>query len=438
VGEWLLFSALGLVGLVLAIGWPIWALIVITALQLMPNLGIVDQLTGLHLVAGYGAIVALRLFIKPPPGKLGPSQLRLLAVLLIGLEVLSLAWAKEPLWALDGLFKYGKGIGFGWLLSLFLRRGRELTGLVYVTVAIAVLGTFITIYGVVVLGMHEGGAGLSDNSNGNAFFFMLALPLAYCLMRSAGDGWVRRLLVLVPPLLTVGIIATGSRSTMLAAALLWVLLLVKDRKSPALYAAIALGAAGVAIALPFMQENVERLSNLRQLTEQRVEEGSLAGRKALAVNGVLAFLERPLWGYGVQSGRLRVAELMYGLKKGTINARWLKSHTSGGRGDLHNSYLTLAVDVGFPGVALFCVIGWIALRELRRLGRGAVLLPSDLTALVRYLPAGVTALLFLLLFMNQLHSPLLWLVLLMPAMLANVLANEPVAEPVEEVMGRVQ
>ena len=159
MGEWLLFSALGLAGLVLAIGWPVWALILITGLQLMPDLGIVDTLTRLHLVAGYGAIVALRLFIKPPPGKIGSSQLRLLAVFLIGFELLSMAWAKEPLWALDGLFKYGKGIAFGWLFSLFLRNRRELVALLYVAVVIAVVGTFITIYGVVVLGMREGGAG---------------------------------------------------------------------------------------------------------------------------------------------------------------------------------------------------------------------------------------------------------------------------------------
>lgn len=425
MGEWVLFSVFGLIGLVLAIGWPVWALMLITGLQLMPNLGIVDKLTELHLVAGYGVIVALRLFIKPPPGKIGPSQLRLLAVLLIGLELLSIAWATEPLFAIDGLLRYGKGIAFGWLLSLFLRERRELVGLLYVTVVIAVIGTFITIYGVVVLGMREGGAGLSDNSNGNAFFFMVALPLAYCLMRSAGEGWARRLLVLVPPLLSIGIIATGSRSTMLAAALLWILLLLKDRKSPALYAAIALGAVGVAVSLPFMEQNVERLSNLQQLTEKRVEEGSLAGRKALVVNGVIAFSERPLWGYGVRSGRLRVAELMYGQRKGTITARWLATHTRGGGGDLHNSYLTLAVDLGLPGVMLFCAIGWVTLRDLRRLRRQPVALKGELGALVRYLPAGVIALLAMLVAITQLQNPLLWVVIFMPAMVGNVLANEP-------------
>jgi O-antigen ligase len=426
--DWMLFSVLGLLALVLALGWPIWALILITGLQLMPDLGIVEKLTGLHLVAGYGVVVALRLFMKPPPGQIGASELRLLAVSLIGFEMLSMAWAKEPLWALDGLFKYGKGIAFGWLLSLFVRSRRELLGLLYVAVIIAVIGTLITIYGVVALGMREGGAGLSDNPNGNAFFFLVVLPLAYSLVRATEQVWLRRLFVVAPPLLSIGIIATGSRSAMLAAALLWVLFLIQDRRSMTLYVAFALGAVGVAAALPFMEQNVERIRNLAQLTEKHIEEGSLAGRKALAVNGTVAFLERPFWGYGVRNGRLRVAELMYRRPKGTVTTNWLATHTSGGRGDLHNTYLTLAVDVGLPGLGLFCLIGWIAIRDLRRLARGRAISQGEVAALTRYLPAGIIALLFLLLFMNQLHSPLLWLVLLMPATLRNVLVNTAASE----------
>jgi hypothetical protein len=56
-------------------------------------------------------------------------------------------------------------------------------------------------------------------------------------------------------------------------------------------------------------------------------------------------------------------------------------------------------------------------------------------ALVRYLPAGISALLFLILFMNQLHSPVLWLLFFMPAMLGNVLMNEPRVATAGETTG---
>jgi O-antigen ligase len=435
MGEWILISALGLGGLVLAIGWPVWALVTIVALQLMPNLGIVERLSALHLVAAYGVVVALRLFIRPPPGRISPSALRWLVLVFASFGLLSVVWATNPTTALvAALFKHGKAIGFAWLVSLFLRRRVELLGMLYVIVAIGVLGTLMTLYGVIVLGVHEaeGAVGLQTNSNGNAFFFLLILPLAYALMRGAEGKLLRMALMASLPLFTVGILATGSRSAMLAAGVLWILLLLRDGKSLALYGAVLLGVLGLALALPYMQENVEHLKNLKQLSQKRVEERSLAGRKSLLEKGIAAFLDRPLVGYGLENGEIAVTERMYGRALTRSDTARMQAATGSQWWDLHDTFLTVAVDLGIIGLGLFLAICLVAVRSAANIMRiEAVVADPYMFALGRYLPAGMVAVFLMLLFATQHHSALLWVLLFIPAVVRNVLANAAAERTVE-------
>lgn len=420
--EWLLFSALGVAGFVAALVWPVWALISIVALQLMPDLGIVEQLTGLHLVAVYGVIVAVRLIVKPPPGALAPSSLRWMIAAFTALAVLSLSWASNSVNAINGLGNEGKAMVFALLVSLFIKRRSELVGLLYIAVVIGVVGALITLYGVAVLGLKEGGSGLQNNPNGNAFLFIVILPLAYSLTRGAQGRTLRVALMIVPALLTVAIIATGSRSAIIATFILWLLLLLRDGKNLTVYVTVFLGALGIALAAPFLERNVEHFAKLRQLGEEKIEEGSLAGRKALVVHGLAAFFDSPAVGYGLRNGRLRVAEHMYGQKLGTVDPEWLSSR--GIRGDLHNTYLTVAVDFGVLGLGLFLAIAAMAIRAGRNLRRHETVAADPyLSALARYLPAGLVAMLILVLFMTQLLSPLFWTMLLLPSIVGNVAAN---------------
>jgi len=427
VGEWLLFSLLGLAGLLGVVRWPVWALIAITGLQSMPDLGIVERLTELHLVAAFGAIVALRLFIKPPPGRVVPSRLRLFLILFVGLELLSVAWGGDPLSSLDGLFKYSKAVALAWLLSIFIRERRELLALLAMLVAIGVLGAVISIYGITVLQLPEGGSSLFQNTNANAFFFLLAQPFAYILMRGATTQWLQKGLLGFVVLFLVGILATGSRGAMLGAVVLWAGLLFRDRKNIAIYVAVALGVLCLAVAIPYMHKNVERIGELRELGEKHIEERSLSGRKALLLNGLRSFIDRPIFGYGLQNGRFRVAEMIFNKPKGSIDSRWLATH-GGRRADLHNTYLTVAVDMGALGLLLFLVICFMSLRMAWSLGRTMAIDDPYLLAVSRYLPMALLGLFLVIVTMTQHQRPLLWLAIVLPLIVRNVLASENVKE----------
>jgi len=429
VGDWLLFSSLGLVGCAVAIFRPVWALIAITGLQCMPDLGITERLTEFHLVAAFGAIVALRLFLNPPPGVMARSSLRLMLILLVGLELISMLWAHDSVSALEGIFKYSKAVALAWLLSLFLRDRRDLLMLLSMFVVVGVTGAVISIYGLVVLDLSEGGASLFNNSNGSAFFFLFAQPFAYALMRGTSKLWLRAVLLTAIALLIVGILATGSRSAMIAAVVLWAALLLRDRKSIVIYVAAALGVVCIAVAIPYMQKNVEHIQDLRQIGKEHITERSLAGRRALLMDGLKAFIESPILGYGLQNGRFRVAELMYGKPAGTVDMEWLAKHTSGGRGDLHNTYLTVVADLGAPGLVLFLAICFGSIRRAHSLSKSVIKGDPYVMAVIRYLPAGLLALFTLILFMTQHHRPLLWIAIVFPLILGNVLASEGVIEP---------
>ncbi len=422
--EWLLYSFLGLVGSTVALFRPVWALMAITMLQCMPDLGIAERLTELHLVAAFGAIVAVRLFVKPPPGITVRSPIRLLLILFVGLELLSMIWVRDPVSALDGIYKYSKAVALAWILSLFIREQRELLTLLSMFVVVGVMGAIISIYGITVLGLREGGAALFNNTNANAFFFLFSQPFAYALMRGTSKRWLRLGLIGVVALLVVGILATGSRSAMIAAVVLWVAVLLRDRKSFAIYIVAALGVVCLAVAIPYMQKNVEHIQDLEQIGQKHITERSLAGRRALLVNGIKAFMERPILGYGLQNGRFRVAELMFRQPAGSVDREWLIRHTIGGHGDLHNTYLTVAVDLGTAGIVLFLAICFKSIRRAQFLSRNVASADPYVASVIRYLPMALLGIFTVILFGAQHQRPLLWIGIVLPLVLENVLAFE--------------
>ncbi|HSD60590.1 MAG TPA: hypothetical protein VLC55_07025, partial [Burkholderiales bacterium] len=86
------------------------------------------------------------------------------------------------------------------------------------------------------------------------------------------------------------------------------------------------------------------------------------------INGLHAFLDRPLWGHGIGS-----TEVIYPLYQERHTA-WLTlpetlvESSEMFTGPLHNDFLQLAVDLGLIGAALAAALIWLGLKALRAAG----------------------------------------------------------------------
>jgi O-antigen ligase len=156
-------------------------------------------------------------------------------------------------------------------------------------------------------------------------------------------------------LLLVVILLTQSRGAFLglvagmAPAALW-----SAVKRPVRMALLA-GVVALVVGYSIPPSTWERLSGIAQLTStstvaQADPEGSAAERFEIQKTGWEIFLDHPVFGVGLGAFPDAVARYNPEL----------------GKKDTHNTYLNLAAEVGFPGLALWCVLVWSVLRSAYR------------------------------------------------------------------------
>lgn len=189
-------------------------------------------------------------------------------------------------------------------------------------------------------------APLSENPNDMALLLNLLLPIAIGLLLGTRSTVVKWLLVPVIIIMVIAIVATYSRAGFLTICVTFVCYLILLRSRPQRFLAPLL--LGIfLLSLPFLPgDYLGRLGTITNIETDQTGSAQTRLRDALAALRIVA--THPIDGSGVGMNTLAMNEVR--------GETWT---------EIHNVYLTLAVELGLPGLLLFlCVLG-SALRSVR-------------------------------------------------------------------------
>lgn len=256
-------------------------------------------------------------------------------------------------------------IGF-WLLANVMTTPRRLrivaTVLVLCTVPLAltalknfVTGTFFFDGQTRVTRIVGYEGGLSSNPNDLALVLNLLTPLGVALLLSSRKAWVRIFFLIAIGLNVLGVILTFSRAGFLGLATTGIMYFAKLVRRPGVERSWAFAMLLLAMfSLPFLPSSyLDRLATVTNI--QADPTGSAQARWRDNVAAAQFVMEHPIVGAGIGMDALALNQVR--------GALW---------GELHNVYLQYAVELGFPGLALFLILLYGVLRAVRSSGRRLV------------------------------------------------------------------
>lgn len=177
---------------------------------------------------------------------------------------------------------------------------------------------------------------LTKNPNDMALMINLIVPLTVGLFLSSKEAHTRAVLLAAIGLEAVTVVLTYSRAGALTLGLIFFLYFWKLRRRPERKLFYAVLVAGV-LALPLLPSTYfDRLGTITDIQADRT--GSAQERWADMVIAMKKSLTNPIKGYGIGMNVLTMNE-----ERQTWRA-------------VHNVYLELALDLGFPGLVLFLML----------------------------------------------------------------------------------
>lgn len=334
----------------------VFALLAFAALTVYSTAGFdatLEKWLALALLAAYcaGALAwrALR------DGVAQADRMDWIATAFAGFAALSLAWSADRAAGAVFVVKFAG-------LWLVLKYVKDLAGergllLICAAVAAAVLAVaamaawnLVAAQGI----LTHGGFG---NANMVAEFLLAGVPLAAALFTLGSRAWAAAAGVVLAAALGYLLFLNDSKIGFLVVPLAAVLLFLASGAAAWKKAALAVAViAGFAVLAFFGWEQFHTGKGFRL---------SMSIRAALDINGLHAFLDRPLWGHGIGS-----TEVIYPLYQDRHTA-WitlpetLVESAEMFTGPLHNDFLQLAVDLGLVGAALAAALIWYGLKALR-------------------------------------------------------------------------
>jgi O-antigen ligase len=237
-----------------------------------------------------------------------------------------------------------------WMIWELARSWPRVVGLLlaYVLGAYVAVGDTIRTYRTEGSALRRFSAGATD-PNDLAMTLALALPMAWYLGMTHSRPLIRWVCRAYVPLGMLAIVLTGSRGGLLTALVaLLVVPATMGRLTPGRLVMAGMLLFGAAVlSIVYVPDTVmQRLST----TGQEVTGGSLGNRREIWLAGIHAFAQRPLTGYG--SGRfLQAVTPELGLNANVA----------------HNSYLSVLVEQGLPGLVLYLLMMFAVYRAIRRL-----------------------------------------------------------------------
>ncbi|CAN5894938.1 hypothetical protein BH23PLA1_BH23PLA1_37460 [soil metagenome] len=196
------------------------------------------------------------------------------------------------------------------------------------------------------LGIYRNGYGGLDN-NGAGLMLAMGVPLCLAVWDTLRSHWRWFFLAMIPVLIHA-VLMTYSRGAMLSLLVAVPVLLVRTRHR----AQIGLIALTLTIwGIPIMA-GPEIRARFMTMSDQEVDE-SANSRKASWKAAWLIAQDNPVFGVGIRNANLFSYEYGADMQNRTI----------------HNNYLQIAADTGFPGIGLYlAMLGavWLDTRRVRR------------------------------------------------------------------------
>lgn len=301
------------------------------------GLGSVSRLAGLatFAVALPALLAGDRLRVR------APSPFLLATVAWIGWTGVSYAWSIQPLTTLRSAITGVQLLAMVWLVWEFARSEARRLALMQAYV----LGGYVSFGLGMTAFLSSGGFRDVGNIDANYFATLLALgiPFAWRLSAEVPSRWLRLLDGAYIPMALVASVLAASRGGLLTSLVALTVLVATIQvhrpflRISQLAVLAALGAAayaGLMVAVPALGDNTARLAEI----PQEIQSGTLTNRRLIWSAGYRVFGEHPALGVGAGNFGTAIADV-YGV-----------------RAAAHNTFLSVLVDGGVPGLALFALV----------------------------------------------------------------------------------
>jgi O-antigen ligase len=263
-----------------------------------------------------------------------PGPIFWMAAIFVSFAMLSQVWTISYAASSVRVFTYFQFLGLIWLMSEFVRTRDSFNSILLAFWCGAL------VLGVDVLWNFAAGGGVARytatgfNPNYVAFTLVIGFPMA--LRRFSTPGVVRALACTYCIVAPIALLLTASRSAIVAGGIVLCFAPLGGRRlsvSSVLPIAAILIAAAVAVSFLLPQRTLDRMFD-----KSDIESGYLSGRGEIWSAGWAAFLEKPVLGSGIASFPDVVQPTLRESRAG------------------HNVPLTLLVEVGVVGLALFAAL----------------------------------------------------------------------------------
>jgi len=247
------------------------------------------------------------------------------------------------------------------------------------------------------------------NPNDLAAMTLLALSITAAVLATERPGWIRFCALVGIAVLPMLILMTQSRGGFIGLCVFAALALAGRRRRLRTTLTLAsLALALIAVAPSGVWTRVKGLSQVTENLDRVDPEGSAKARFEIWGVAMKIVGDHPWTGVGW--GAYPLAHAHYAPLSGADS-------TALGLRDTHSTYLNVLAETGYPGLLLFLVLIWVAVREAERARRLCVRVQPGLALQLRYLELGLLAFLvagvfgsFAKLWFLYVHLVLLWAV----------------------------
>ncbi len=338
-------------------------------------------------------------FVVSPHEKLADPIQNIYIVMLLLAMVASDLVAVDPSYAIDKTFKLVRMVSLYFLVINLVRTLPSLNRILWVMIAAGVLSAGYGYYQYFFTpDMLEDLRiiGTMDDPTGFAYAIVILLPLVWYMFRHASNRWLRIGLGLVELMFLYAIVLSGTRSGMIAALAVMMLVVLREKRP---FLNISLIALVLVLGYFFAPEPVKSRLGLNGQTDRVAQsaQASTDRRFTYYTFGTQLFLERPFLGRGMGgfTETYSHSDYQFYLNDDDMNRV------------AHNMYLEVATGAGLVGLLPFLLLMFSPLVSLERAVRTHP--PGPLSDIAKMLQISLVAFLLIGFFSSSQYDKSLWL-----------------------------
>ncbi len=369
------------------------------AFNLVGDTPLLSAMKALGVVA-LGAYAVNYLVVNSHEKLAGPVQNIYIILLLLAMLASDLV-AVDPMFAIDKTFKLVRMVSLYFLVINLERTLPALHRILWVMIA---AGSVSAVYGYyqyfflpdTLEDMRINGT--MDDPTGFAYALVILLPLVWYMFRHASNRWARLALGGVDLLFLYAVVLSGTRSGMLAAVAVMLLIALREKRP-----ALNMGLIALVVLLGYFFAPAQVRSRLGFNGEaDRAAESAQAStdrRFTYYTFGTQLFLERPFLGRGMGgfTETYSHSDYQFYLNDDDMNRV------------AHNMYLEIATGAGVVGLIPFALLMFSPLVSLERVVRKHP--PGSMSDIAKMLQISLAAFLLIGFFSSSQYDKSLWLLI---------------------------